>query len=117
VGSIVTGERAVRDIEWHSRVLQDSNGSASGVLSIGQDITDRLRAERHVAAQYSVTRLLSDAPSIAGATAKLLQAICEEDGRRVAAAREEAQSLGHGRGRLARFGAITANIAHDLGNP
>jgi PAS domain S-box-containing protein len=80
VGSIVTREGAVRDVEWHSRVLQDSNGSVSGVLSIGQDITDRLRAERHVAAQYSVTRVLADAQSIAGASAKLLQAICEEVG-------------------------------------
>ena len=80
VGSIVTRDGAVRDIEWHSRVLQDSSGSISGVLSIGQDITDRLRAERHVAAQYSVTRVLAEAQSIAGATSKLLQAICEEVG-------------------------------------
>ncbi|OHD75964.1 MAG: hypothetical protein A3J97_04275 [Spirochaetes bacterium RIFOXYC1_FULL_54_7] len=38
-----TGER--RTILWHNTIIRDANGLSSGILSSGQDITDRIRAE------------------------------------------------------------------------
>jgi PAS domain S-box-containing protein len=80
VMSLVTREGPSREVEWHTRVLRDARGSVSGVLSIGQDITERRRAERHLAAQYAVTRALAAADSLASATPQVLQAICEAAG-------------------------------------
>ena len=80
VTSLVTREGPTREVEWHTRLLRDAQGSVSGVLSIGQDITERRRAERHLAAQYAVTRALATADSLASATPELLRAICEAAG-------------------------------------
>jgi PAS domain S-box-containing protein len=44
---------------------------------IVRDITDRKRTERRLAAQYAVTRTLSEVKTIADAAPKILQAICE----------------------------------------
>jgi PAS domain S-box-containing protein len=73
---LTRGGGSSREIEWHTRVLRDAQGSVSGVLSIGQDITERRSAERHLAAQYAVTRVLAEADSLTGATPRLLEAIC-----------------------------------------
>ncbi len=78
VSELLTRDGSVREIEWHTSVLRDAQGAPSGVLSIGQDITERRRAEARV---------------------------------------RELEKVALERERLADIGAITAKIAHDLGNP
>lgn len=78
VNKLLTRDGSLREIEWHTSVLRDAQGAPSGVLSIGQDITERQRAEARV---------------------------------------RELEKLALERERLADIGAITAKIAHDLGNP
>jgi PAS domain S-box-containing protein len=78
VNKLITRDGSVREIEWHTSVLRDADGAPSGVLSIGQDITERRRAEARV---------------------------------------RELEKIALERERLADIGAITAKIAHDLGNP
>jgi PAS domain S-box-containing protein len=47
---------------------------------IARDITERKRAERRLAAQYAVTRILAEAQTIDDATPRILQAVCESLG-------------------------------------
>lgn len=45
VNPIMTKDGREREIEWHSKTLKDSEGLTLGVLAVGQDITERRRAE------------------------------------------------------------------------
>ena len=45
INPIVTRDGREREIEWYSTSLTDGNGRVIGVLSVGQDITERKRAE------------------------------------------------------------------------
>lgn len=47
------------------------------IYAVATDITERKREEARLAAQYAVTRVLADAPTLALATPRILQAICE----------------------------------------
>jgi PAS domain S-box-containing protein len=47
------------------------------IYAIAADITERKREEARMAAQYAVTRVLAEAPSLARGTPRILQAICE----------------------------------------
>lgn len=80
VNSVITRDGSARDVEWHTKILRGDTGRPSGVLSIGHDITERRRAERYLAMQYALTRVLAEADSFAEATPKLLQALCEAAG-------------------------------------
>lgn len=80
VNPILTRSGEERQIEWHARTLHDADGNVAGILSIGEDITERLQAERRLAAQHAVTRVLAEATSLADATPKVLQVICETMG-------------------------------------
>src|SRR5439155_8369368 len=42
-----------------------------------QDITERKRAEQRLMAQHTVTQILAQAATLQGATAKILQVVCE----------------------------------------
>jgi PAS domain S-box-containing protein len=44
---------------------------------IARDITERKRAERRLAAQYEVTRILSETPDLKDAAPHILKAVCE----------------------------------------
>lgn len=77
VNAILTKQGAEREIAWHSRRLYDAANEVVAVLSIGEDITDRRRTERRLAAQHAVTRVLAEATSLAEATPRILQVICE----------------------------------------
>lgn len=44
VNPVVTRDGAERDIEWHARVLRDDAGAVGGVVCVGKDVTDELRA-------------------------------------------------------------------------
>jgi len=48
VNPIVTKNGHERQIEWHDTTLRDTNGNVTGLLAIGQDITERERAEREL---------------------------------------------------------------------
>ncbi len=47
------------------------------IYAIAADITERKREEARLAAQYAVTRVLAEAPTLANGTPRILQAICE----------------------------------------
>ncbi|HEV2491307.1 MAG TPA: ATP-binding protein [Candidatus Acidoferrales bacterium] len=49
----------------------------TSIYALGRDITERKRAERRLAAGYSVTTVLAEAPSLAAAAPRILRAICE----------------------------------------
>jgi PAS domain S-box-containing protein len=42
---IVTRDGRERQIEWHGKTLEDAGGNVVGLLAIGQDITERVKAE------------------------------------------------------------------------
>ena len=50
------------------------------IYAIASDVTERKREEARLAAQYAVTRVLAEAPSLAAATPRMLQAISESLG-------------------------------------
>ncbi len=45
INPIVTKGGEERPIEWYDTILKDADGSVTGVLAIGQDITERIQAE------------------------------------------------------------------------
>ena len=47
------------------------------IYAIAADITERKREDLRLAAQYAVTRVLAEAPTLASGTPRILQAICE----------------------------------------
>ena len=54
---IVTKDGHEREIEWYDRTLRDSSGEIVGLLAVGQDITERMRAEeRSRLTQFAVDR-------------------------------------------------------------
>src|SRR3989339_373699 len=46
VDPIVTKDGREVDIEWYDKTLKDEQGNVTGLLSIGQDVTSRKRAEK-----------------------------------------------------------------------
>src|SRR5260221_5653954 len=57
--------------------IYDSKGAIVFAIAAFTDITERRKAERRLAAQYVVTRVLSESASLPDAAPELLQAICE----------------------------------------
>lgn len=49
---VVTRSGAVRHIAWHNALLYDDRGEISGVLSAGDDITERKKAENDLSKLY-----------------------------------------------------------------
>jgi len=45
INPIVTKDGRERQIDWYNKTLRDDNGNVVGVLSVGQDITERMQAE------------------------------------------------------------------------
>ncbi|MCL6754698.1 response regulator [Nostoc sp. CCCryo 231-06] len=76
-----------RLISWANAILEDENGSIEYIVSTGVDISDvydelrlRKRAEQHLKAQYSTTRVLAKSTTINEAMPQILQGICESLG-------------------------------------
>ncbi|MBI4516168.1 MAG: PAS domain S-box protein [Deltaproteobacteria bacterium] len=61
-----------------SPLLRD--GQIETLVATADDVTERLRAERQLAAQYAVARVLAESPSLVEAAPRLLQAVCEAAG-------------------------------------
>ena len=62
-----------------SPILNDS-GECIGVLGMITDITERKRAEQHLAVQYAVSRVLAEATTLADAVPTILQSLCQSLG-------------------------------------
>ena len=60
-------------LSWNATPLGDQRL----IYATARDITERKRAEKRLAAQYAVTRVLAEAATIEEATPKILQAACE----------------------------------------
>ncbi len=61
VNSIVLKDGSERYIEWHDHTLKDKSGKFVGLLAIGQDITDRKRADEVLRAKEAFLGTLIDA--------------------------------------------------------
>ncbi len=57
---IITRDGRQRLFEWSSRTLRDHSGRTAGVLAVGQDITERHRAEEEV---RSLARIPEESPN------------------------------------------------------
>ena len=86
-GQLVTGfesrarRRDTGDLAWISltaRARRDASGEIVNFEGIVEDVTARKEGERRLAAQYAVTRVLAEAPSVEEAMPKLICAICDE---------------------------------------
>jgi len=70
-----TGE--VRLVHGRGDLLRDETGRPQRMFGTAQDITDRKLAEQRLLAQHAVTQILAAAATLAEATPKILQAVCE----------------------------------------
>lgn len=55
INPVITKNGQLRYVEWFDKTLKDENGKITGLLSTGQDITERLKAEQKL--KDSETRL------------------------------------------------------------
>ena len=76
---------SVRWLTVRGRVLRDEDGRPTGMAGVAVDITERKKAERSLAVQYAVSRVLSTSTSVGEATPKLVEAIAESLGWEVGA--------------------------------
>ena len=65
VNTVVTQDGDELDIEWYNTLLRDGEGRVTGVLSIGQDITERRRLE----AQFQQAQKMEAIGRLAGGVA------------------------------------------------
>lgn len=65
------------DVSLTVSPIHDAAGTVVGASAIGRDITRRRRAERRLATQSAVTRVLAEAASVRDAAPRLLKAVCE----------------------------------------
>ncbi|RLW57269.1 MAG: hypothetical protein B6D75_17995 [gamma proteobacterium symbiont of Stewartia floridana] len=62
INSIITRKGSERLIEWHNKSIRDRAGFTLGVLAVGQDITERVHAEKLIEHQASFDAL-TDLPN------------------------------------------------------
>jgi PAS domain S-box-containing protein len=89
VNSIVTSSGQERDIEWYSNTLLDGEKKPIGVLSVGQDISDRLRKEEELRTLQHMARQRHRLADIGVITAKVVHDV----GNPLAALSMQAQLL------------------------
>jgi PAS domain S-box-containing protein len=80
-----SSDGAVRWLALRGRVLRDEAGAPTGMAGVCADITIRKEAERSLAVQYAISRVLSTATSPEEATPSLIEAIAEALGWEVGA--------------------------------
>jgi PAS domain S-box-containing protein len=73
----LTKEGQQRLIDWSGTVLLTLTGTIEYVIFTGVDITERQQAEQQRTVQYAITRVLAESTTLAEATPKLLQALCD----------------------------------------
>jgi PAS domain S-box-containing protein len=64
--------------QWRDRGFFDDQGQLVEYQAVGRDITERKQMEARLNTQYVITRILSEAASIAEAVPRVLQTICEQ---------------------------------------
>jgi diguanylate cyclase (GGDEF)-like protein/PAS domain S-box-containing protein len=57
--------------------IRDPEGRIIGASAIARDITEKQRAERRLATQIEITRLLTESPTVREAAPRLLQTLCQ----------------------------------------
>jgi PAS domain S-box-containing protein len=73
----VMTDGTVRHLHSIGHPILDNTGALVEFVGTVVDVTEHKRAEQRLLAQYRVTRILSDAATVAEATPKILQAMCE----------------------------------------
>ncbi|HEY2158426.1 MAG TPA: PAS domain S-box protein, partial [Isosphaeraceae bacterium] len=63
------------DISVGVSPLRDGDGRIAGMVTIARDVTERRQAERRMAVQYAVGRVLSESPTVAVALPRLLEVL------------------------------------------
>ncbi len=59
---VLTRSGEERLIAWHDRLLRDEAGNVTGILSSGEDVTERRRAEQELRRQTALLRALVESP-------------------------------------------------------
>lgn len=73
---IMTKNGDLLEIVWHNTMLRDGEGKIIGTASIGDDVTNRKRAEGRLQLQRSVTAVLADAAPLNETYPKVLEKLC-----------------------------------------
>ena len=73
----IMADGTVRYLHSIGHPVLDRDGALVEYVGTVVDVTERRRAEQRLLAQYRVTRILADAATVAEATPKILQAMCE----------------------------------------
>jgi len=63
VNPIITKDGSLRDIEWYDKTLKDARGNVVGLVCIGQDVTERNRAQQEAARAVREWQTTFDATS------------------------------------------------------
>jgi PAS domain S-box-containing protein len=70
-------------VQSNTNPIVNDSGECIGVLGMITDITERKRAEQHVAVQYAVSRVLAEATTLSDAVPTILQSLCQSLGWQV----------------------------------
>lgn len=65
------------DVSISTAPLRHLDGAVTGIVAVVEDITQRKAAERRLAAEHAVARVLAEAQSLDKAAPTILQALCE----------------------------------------
>ncbi len=76
----VTKDGSRKQISWTNTPLLNEQGSVQFIVCTGIDRTDSKRAERRLAAQYAITRVLAESDNLTSGIPNLLQAMCDSLG-------------------------------------
>jgi PAS domain S-box-containing protein len=64
------------DVSVSSAPLRGASGEVTGMVAMLADVTERRRAERRLAAQHAVTRVLAESTTLDDAAPKILEEVC-----------------------------------------
>ncbi len=65
-------------ILWSNHLLRESDGTISGILGFGQDITEQRRVQFRLGLHQSVARIIGESESYRQAVERFLRLICEQ---------------------------------------
>ncbi len=78
-GQVTRVEYSIDGRDYSSRLIPERalDGSIESLMGITEDITEGKRSQRRVAAQYAISRVLTEAATLAEAVPTLLRSLCE----------------------------------------